>query len=102
MKITARSKGRGFAGTMKRWNFRGGPSSHGSTFHRRTGSIGNCTWPGRVMAGKKMPGRYGFKNHCLPAEIVDILPEESALLIKGPVPGARNTLVKIKKVRAGK
>lgn len=96
LKITSKSKGRGFTGVVKRHNFAGGPASHGSGFHRRPGSIGNCEYPGRVMAGRKMPGHFGddvvtVKN----VELVSILPEENVLLVKGPVPGARQTLVKL-------
>lgn len=102
VKITARSKGRGFSGTIKRWGFGGGPASHGSQFHRRTGSVGNCTWPGRVMPGRKMPGQFGFKNQSLHSvEVIDVLAEEEALLVKGAVPGARNTLVRLTKAGAG-
>lgn len=98
LKLTAKSKGRGFAGTMKRYNFGGGPASHGSTFHRQPGSIGNCTFPGRVMPGRKMPGHFGDANVTVKnVEIVDVQVEEGLLLVKGPVPGARNGLVKLQK-----
>lgn len=98
VKMTAKSKGKGFAGVMKRWNFAGGPGAHGSKFHRRPGSSGNRTWPGRVMPGKKFPGHLGnevvtVKN----VEIVEIVAAENVLMVKGPVPGARNTLVKLVK-----
>lgn len=98
LKLTAKSKGRGFAGVMKRYNFGGGPASHGSGFHRRPGSIGNCTFPGRVMAGRKMPGHMGDANVTVKnVEIVDVQVEEGLILVKGPVPGARNGLVKMQK-----
>ncbi|RME18410.1 MAG: 50S ribosomal protein L3 [Bdellovibrio sp.] len=98
VKVTSYSKGRGFSGAMKRWGFGGGPASHGAGFHRKPGSIGNCTWPGRVMKGRKMPGHYGnqkftYRN----IKVVDILPDENVILIKGPVPGAKNALVQITK-----
>jgi large subunit ribosomal protein L3 len=98
VKMTSKSKGKGFAGVMKRWNFKGGPGAHGSKFHRRPGSSGNRTWPGRVMPGKKFPGQLGsevvtVKN----VEIVQIIAHESVVMVKGPVPGARNTLVKLVK-----
>lgn len=94
--VTSVSKGHGFAGAVKRWSLAGGPASHGSKFHRRPGSSGNRTWPGRVMPGKKFPGHWGnevitVKN----IEVVDVIPEHSVLLLRGPVPGARNTLVKL-------
>lgn len=98
VKLTAKSKGRGFAGTMKRYNFGGGPASHGSTFHRQPGSIGNCTFPGRVMPGRKMPGHMGDEKVTIKnVEIVDVQAEEGLLLVKGPVPGARNGLVRLQK-----
>lgn len=96
VKITSKSKGKGFAGVMKRWNFAGGPASHGSKFHRRPGSSGNRTWPGRVMPGKKFPGHLGNETVTVKnVEIVDVIPGENVLMVKGPVPGARNTLVKL-------
>ena len=99
VKISALSKGRGFAGVMKRWNFAGGKASHGSKAHRRTGSIGQHTEPARVFPGRKMPGRYGFqKVSRSKVSVVDVLAEEGIIFIKGPVPGARNTLVSIQKM----
>jgi large subunit ribosomal protein L3 len=96
VKITSKSKGKGFAGVMKRWNFSGGPDAHGSKFHRRPGSSGNRTWPGRVMPGKKFPGHLGNESVTVKnVEIVSVIPGENVLMVKGPVPGARNTLVKL-------
>lgn len=96
VKMTGRSKGHGFTGVMKRWNFAGGPGAHGSKFHRRPGSSGNRTWPGRVMPGKKFPGHYGDENITVKnVVVVDVLPEDGVVLVKGPVPGARNSLVKL-------
>jgi large subunit ribosomal protein L3 len=96
VKMTSKSKGHGFAGSVKRWNFAGGPASHGSKFHRRPGSSGNRTWPGRVMPGKKFPGHYGDETITVRnVEVVDVIPAENVLMVKGPVPGARNTLVKL-------
>ncbi len=96
VKLTSKSKGHGFAGSVKRWNFAGGPATHGSHFHRRPGSSGNRTWPGRVMPGKKFPGQYGNETVTVRnVEIVEVNPTENVLLVKGPVPGARNTLVKL-------
>lgn len=96
VKITSKSKGKGFAGSMKRWNFAGGPASHGSKFHRRPGSSGNRTWPGRVMPGKKFPGHLGAETVTVRnVEIVQVIAAENVLMVKGPVPGARNTLVKL-------
>ena len=99
VQISSRSKGRGFSGVVKRWGFRGGPASHGSKTHRTTGSIGQCAEPARVMPGRKMPGQYGFKTVTLNSvPVVDVLPKEGMIFIKGPVSGARNTLVSLKKV----
>lgn len=98
VKMTSKSKGKGFAGSIKRWNFAGGPQTHGSHFHRQPGSSGNRTWPGRVMPGKKFPGHLGDEMVTVRnVEIVEVIPTEKVLLVKGPVPGARNTLVKLVK-----
>lgn len=99
VKITANSKGRGFAGAMKRHGFGGGPATHGAKFHRAPGAIGNCTFPGRVMKGKSMPGHFGDRPYSLPrVKVVDIMPEKNVVLVKGSVPGSRNSLVKLMKV----
>lgn len=96
VKVTSRSKGRGFTSSIKRWNNSGGPASHGSKFHRRPGSSGNRTWPGRVMPGKKFPGHWGDETVTVKnVEIVEIIPSENVVMVRGPVPGARNTLVKL-------
>ncbi len=98
VKITGTSKGRGFQGSQRRWNFGGGPSSHGSKFHRRPGSSGNRTWPGRVMPGKKFPGHWGDETVTVKSvKIIDVLPRENVLLVKGPIPGGRNSLVRLVK-----
>ena len=98
VRISALSKGRGFTGVMKRWNFAGGKASHGSKAHRRTGSIGQHTEPARVFPGRKMPGHYGFqKVSRSKVSVVDVFVKERLIFIKGPVPGARNTLVSIQK-----
>jgi len=96
--ITSRSKGKGFHGSVRRWNFAGGPAAHGSKFHRQPGSSGNRTWPGRVMPGKKFPGHLGDETVTVRnVRVVDVLVDEGVILLKGPVPGARNTLVKLVK-----
>lgn len=98
LKVTSKSKGRGFSGVVRRHGFAGGPASHGSKFHRGTGSVGMRTEPGRIIKGKKMPGQYGNKQITVRnAQVVDVIPDESILLIKGTVPGAMNTLVKLVK-----
>ncbi len=94
--ISGRAKGRGFQGVMKRHGFGGGKASHGSGFHRAPGSIGCSAWPGRVIKGKKLPGRMG--NNMVTQKnltVVDIREEENILLVEGAVPGARNGLLSI-------
>lgn len=99
VKISGLSRGRGFQGPVRRWNFNGGPASHGSGFHRRPGSVGNRTWPGRVMPGKRMAGQWGNELATIRnVRIVDVIPEENVVLVKGSVPGARNTLICLTKV----
>lgn len=98
VKMTGTSKGRGFQGSVRRWNFAGGPASHGSKFHRRPGSSGNRTWPGRVMPGKKFPGHWGDETVTVKnVLIVDVLTDDNVVLVKGPVPGARHSLVQLVK-----
>lgn len=98
VKLTGTSKGHGFTGSQKRWNFAGGPAAHGSKFHRRPGSSGNRTWPGRVMPGKKFPGHYGDERVTVKSvEIVEVMPSENVVIVKGPVPGARHSLVQLVK-----
>lgn len=98
------SKGRGFAGVIKRWNFHGGPKTHGqSDRHRAPGSIGQGTTPGRVWKGKKMAGRYGSKMNCVRGgQIVKIDTDNKELWITGTVPGPKGGFVKIKKMNEGK
>jgi large subunit ribosomal protein L3 len=91
------SKGRGFQGVVKRWGFKGGPASHGSRFHRAPGSAGAGTYPGRVLKGKKLPGRMG--NDRVTArnlEVVSLDEENGLIAVKGAVPGFKNGLVLIK------
>ncbi len=96
--LTGTSKGRGFQGSVRRWNFAGGPATHGSKFHRRPGSSGNRTWPGRVMPGKKFPGHWGDETITVKnVEVVKVLADDGVVLVKGPVPGARNSLVRLLK-----
>ena len=94
--ISGRSKGRGFQGVVKRYGFRGGKASHGSGFLRAPGSIGCSAYPGRVMKGKRLPGRMGMDLKTLKnLTIVDIREEENILLVQGAIPGAKNGLVSI-------
>ncbi|PAF48297.1 50S ribosomal protein L3 [Helicobacter sp. 12S02232-10] len=95
LKITFYTKGRGFSGAMKRWNFQGGPAAHGSRFHRRLGSIGNREWPGRVQPGKKMAGHYGNEKVTGQNEIVSFDKESGILAVKGSVAGFSGAYGKI-------
>jgi len=96
--VTGTSKGKGFAGVMKRWGFAGGPATHGSMFHRAPGSIGSAAFPSRVFKGMKMAGRMGGKRVTVRnLEVVDILSERDLMLIRGAVPGSPGSLLIIKK-----
>jgi large subunit ribosomal protein L3 len=95
------SKGRGFAGVVKRHHFAGGPKTHGQTDrHRAPGSIGGTTFPGRVLKGKRMAGHMGNKRvTARKLVVVQADPERNLLLVKGAVPGANGGLLVIEKVR---
>jgi len=99
VKTTFVSKGRGFAGVMKRHNFSGGPGAHGSRFHRRVGSIGNAEWPGRVQPGQKMPGHYGVDKKTAKNEIVSYDAENGIIALKGGVAGANGSIGTIRIVK---
>lgn len=95
VRLTGTSKGRGFAGAMKRHNFHGGPAGHGSKFHRALGSIGNRK-PTRTHKGKKMHGHYGVDTVTLREVPVELVNEKAGIIgVRGPVPGARNSLVQL-------
>lgn len=96
VKVSSKSKGRGFAGVVKRYGFAGGMRTHGSRFHRRVGSIGNAEYPGRVMKGKRMPGRYGGKTITHKNEIVSFDAEKRIIVLKGSTPGANGSLAVLK------
>jgi large subunit ribosomal protein L3 len=98
VKLSFTSKGRGFTGVVKRYNFAGGPASHGSRFHRRVGSIGNAEWPGRVQKGRKMPGHYGNAKVTVKADVISFDKESGILVVKGSVPGANGNFGRIKVV----
>jgi len=98
--VSGTTKGRGFAGVIKKEGFSGGRTTHGSKCHRIPGSIGSSAWPSRVIKGKGMPGHYGVERQTMQnIEIVDIRPEDHLLLVKGAVPGPASGLVAIKKPR---
>ena len=99
--LTATSKGRGWAGGVKRWNFRGGPKTHGqSDRHRAPGSLGAGTTPGRVYKGQKMAGHMGDEVvtvlNCL---VVATDPERNLLFVQGSVPGPRTSIVSVRNAR---
>lgn len=94
--VTGVSKGKGFQGAMKRYGFQGGPASHGSHFHRRTGSIGNRATPGRVWKQKKMPGHMGSETTTIQnIRVLEVNAEEGYMLVKGSLPGSKNSFLKI-------
>lgn len=96
--VSGLSKGKGTAGVMKRFNFQGGPAAHGSHFHRRPGSSGNRATPGRVFARKKMPGRLGQETSTIQnLQVVELNTENGYMLIKGSIPGGKNTVIQISK-----
>ena len=96
LKTTFNSKGRGFSGVVKRWNFAGGRASHGHRMGRRTGSIGMCEWPGRVMPGKKMPGQYGNTTNSVKNDVISFDAETGILVVKGAVSGPNGGLGKVR------
>ena len=100
--VTARSKGKGYAGGLKRHGLKSGPSGHGSKYHRHAGSNGSATTPGRVMKGKKMPGHMGCEQVTVQnLEVVKIDVENNVILVKGSVPGPKKSLVVIKETVKG-
>ncbi|MFH0935909.1 MAG: 50S ribosomal protein L3 [Candidatus Omnitrophota bacterium] len=101
--IIGTSKGRGFQGGMKRWNWRGGPQSHGSTSHRRIGSIGASTSPGRVWKGQHLPGHMGDQRVTLQnLRVIRADAEKNLILVKGAVPGAKNSYLMIRQAKKKK
>ncbi len=98
VEVCGASKGKGFQGVMKRHNFKGGPSGHGSMFNRAPGSIGASSFPSRVWRGQRMAGHMGsgtvtVKN----LSVVDVRPEQNLLLIRGAIPGPNNSIIEIRK-----
>ena len=101
--IIGTTKGRGFAGVVKRYNFAGQPQTHGHMMHRRPGSVGCRQTPGHVYKGRKMPGHMGqvrctTQNH----PIVKILGDKNILLIKGSLPGAKGDIVVVRPAKKAK
>lgn len=102
--VTGWSKGRGFAGVVKRHGFGGFPASHGThEYFRHGGAIGNRSFPGRVFKGKRMAGRFGNERVTVQnLRVVAVRPEEHLLLVEGAVPGWRNGLVLVRPARKGR
>jgi large subunit ribosomal protein L3 len=95
--VSGVSKGKGFAGGIKRHNFKGGPGGHGSHFHRAPGSVGQCATPSRVFKGKKMPGHMGDEKVTVKnLKIVKVDVERNLLLVKGAVPGGKGALLRVR------
>ena len=96
--VTGVTKGRGFAGVLKRYNFAGGTMTHGGHSKRRTGGLAARDLPGWIEKGKKMPGHMGaVSRKAMNLEVVAVRPEDNALLVKGSIPGARNGIVIVRK-----
>ncbi|RVU98171.1 50S ribosomal protein L3 [Coriobacteriales bacterium OH1046] len=94
--VTGTSKGKGFQGTIKRWNFSRGPMTHGSRNQRRPGSIGQCAYPARVRKGLHMAGHMGNERVTVKnLKLVRVDAEQNLLLVKGAVPGGKNALVQV-------
>lgn len=96
--VQGRTKGRGFQGVIKRWGHHGGRMTHGSMFHRAPGSMGANTDPGRVRKGRRLPGHLGDEQVTISnLEVVATDPEKNLVLVRGSIPGGRNSLVLIRK-----
>lgn len=95
--VQGTSKGKGFAGVMKRHGFRGGPGGHGAHFHRAPGSIGQCATPSRVFKGVRLPGHMGCDTVTVKnLEVVRIDEEQNLILVKGAVPGSKDGIVRVR------
>ncbi len=99
LKSTFSTKGRGFTGVMKRWNFSGGPGAHGHRFHRTGGSIGNREWPGKVQKGRKMSGQYGNEQVTVKNDVLSYDAQNGVLVVVGSIPGANGALGRVKVVK---
>lgn len=98
--VTGTSIGKGFQGGVKRWHWKGGPKTHGSMSHRRPGSIGSSTTPGRVLKGHHLPGRMGQDKVTIQnLEVVKVDPENNLLVVEGAVPGPKDGLLLIRKAK---
>ena len=95
--VTGTSKGKGFAGVIKRHGFGGGPGGHGAHFHRAPGSIGQCASPSRVFKGVRLPGQMGCDTVTVKnLKLVRIDEEQGLILVRGAVPGGKNGIVRVR------
>jgi large subunit ribosomal protein L3 len=98
--VTGTTKGRGFQGVVRRFKFGGGRASHGGGWERRPGSIGMCEFPGKVYKGRKMPGHMGnLRRTAQNLQVVRVMPEDNAILIKGAIPGAPGGRVLVRQAK---
>ncbi len=98
--VTGTSKGRGFAGVIKRWGFHGGPKTHGSRFHRAPGSIGASAYPAKTFKGTKLPGHMGVQRVTVKnIQIASVRLDKNLLLLNGAIPGKNGGLVVIRKIQ---
>jgi large subunit ribosomal protein L3 len=94
--VMGRTKGKGFQGVVKRHKYSGGDDTHGSMCHRVPGSVGMAAYPARVLKGKKLPGRMGYERFTVRnLKVVEVDAENGVLLVRGAVPGARNTILRV-------
>ncbi len=97
--VAGRSKGRGFSGVIKRWGFSGGRKTHGSRSHKVPGSIGSSATPSRVLKGKKMPGRFGYRRTTIKyLTVLDVRDGQDIIALKGTLPGSQNSIIEIAKI----
>ncbi|MDA8326437.1 MAG: 50S ribosomal protein L3, partial [Nitrospiraceae bacterium] len=98
VKVSGVSKGKGFQGVMKRHNYKGGPGSHGSMFNRAPGSIGASSYPSRIWKGKGLPGHMGSVRVTVEnLSVEDVRAGQNLILVRGAVPGAKGTILEIRK-----
>lgn len=96
--VSGVSIGKGFAGVIKRHGFSGGKATHGSRFHRLPGSIGANSDPARTFKGRKLPGQMGNKNVTVQSlQVIDVRPEKNLMMVKGSVPGHKNSILLVKR-----
>jgi large subunit ribosomal protein L3 len=95
--VIGTTKGKGFQGVVKRYNFGGGPAAHGHMTHRRPGAVGAGTWPGRIWKNQKMPGHDGQRNRTTQnLKIVQVRPDDNVILVSGAVPGSKGSYVVVR------